>query len=183
MSESSVSSLAIYQFRVVRCGVSPLVWRRLLVVNETSLANSMKSFRVPSAGAANIYTASLYMAWPMGFRMWAASSSGRMLEGCPFPVSVCIAASASAMNTTSRPIGSWTFGLSGLCPLIQNALFCLLLTYRDSPCGLGKYAQIAQICRNLSEWTHRKIVIGTTYACFLAVLAAPHSEPGLTRSG
>ena len=27
------------------------------------------------------------------------------------------------MNTTSRPIGSWTFGLSGLCPLIQNALF------------------------------------------------------------
>jgi hypothetical protein len=27
------------------------------------------------------------------------------------------------MNTTSRPIGSWTFGLSGLCPLIQNAVF------------------------------------------------------------
>ena len=37
MSEPSVSSLAIYQLRVVRCGVSPLVWRRLLVVNETSL--------------------------------------------------------------------------------------------------------------------------------------------------
>src|SRR3984893_31509 len=46
-----------------------------------------------------------------------------MPDGCRFPVSVCIAASASAMNTTSRPIGSWTFGLSGLCPLIQNALF------------------------------------------------------------
>src|SRR6202048_5599533 len=28
----------------------------------------MKSFRMPSAGAANIYTASLYMAWPMRFR-------------------------------------------------------------------------------------------------------------------
>jgi hypothetical protein len=64
-----------------------------------------------------------YMAWPMGFRIRAASSSGRMPEGCPFPVSVCIAASASAMNTTSRPIGSWTFGLRGLWPLIQNALF------------------------------------------------------------
>jgi hypothetical protein len=37
MSEPSVSSLAIYQLRVVLCGVSPLVWRRLLVVNETSL--------------------------------------------------------------------------------------------------------------------------------------------------
>src|SRR5208282_5487824 len=52
-----------------------------------------------------------------------ASSSGRMLEGCPFPVSVCIAASASGMNTISRPIGSWTFALSGFCPLIQNAVF------------------------------------------------------------
>ncbi len=37
MSESSVSSLVIYQLRVVLCGVSPLVWRRLLVVSETSL--------------------------------------------------------------------------------------------------------------------------------------------------
>ena len=46
-----------------------------------------------------------------------------MPDGYRFPVSVCIAASASAMNTTSRPIGSWTFGLSGLCPVIPNALF------------------------------------------------------------
>ena len=38
MPEPSVSSTAIYQLRVVLCGVSPLVWRRLLVLNETSLA-------------------------------------------------------------------------------------------------------------------------------------------------
>ena len=38
MSEPSVSSLAMYQLRVVLCGVSPLVWRRLLVISETSLA-------------------------------------------------------------------------------------------------------------------------------------------------
>src|SRR5271167_2066746 len=37
MSEPSVSSIAIYQLRVVLCGVSPLVWRRLLVVSTTSL--------------------------------------------------------------------------------------------------------------------------------------------------
>jgi Plasmid pRiA4b ORF-3-like protein len=36
MSEPSVSALAIYQLRAVLCRVSPLVWRRLLVVNETS---------------------------------------------------------------------------------------------------------------------------------------------------
>ena len=38
MPEPSVSSTAIYQFRVVLCGVSPLVWRRLLVASETRLA-------------------------------------------------------------------------------------------------------------------------------------------------
>jgi hypothetical protein len=37
MSEPSVSSLAISQLRVVRYGVSPQVWRRLLMANETSL--------------------------------------------------------------------------------------------------------------------------------------------------
>jgi len=42
MSETSVSSLAIYQLRVVLCGVSLLVWRRLLVVNETSLSELHK---------------------------------------------------------------------------------------------------------------------------------------------
>jgi hypothetical protein len=38
MAEPSVSSIAIYQLRVLLCGVSPLVWRRLLVISETSLA-------------------------------------------------------------------------------------------------------------------------------------------------
>jgi len=38
MPESSVLPTAIYQLRVVLRGVSPLVWRRLLVLKETSLA-------------------------------------------------------------------------------------------------------------------------------------------------
>src|SRR5713226_8241009 len=37
MPEPSVSSIAIYQLRVVLFGVSPLVWRRLLVVSTTSI--------------------------------------------------------------------------------------------------------------------------------------------------
>jgi hypothetical protein len=46
-----------------------------------------------------------------------------MPDGCRFPVSVCIAASVSAMNMTSWPIGSWPFGWSGFCPLILTAFF------------------------------------------------------------
>ena len=38
MAELFVSSSEIHQFRVVLRGVSPLVWRRLLVTSETSLA-------------------------------------------------------------------------------------------------------------------------------------------------
>ncbi len=38
MAELSVSSPEIYQFRIVLCAVSPLVWRRLLVSSQTSLA-------------------------------------------------------------------------------------------------------------------------------------------------
>ena len=38
MPEPSVSSIAIYQLRVALCGVSSLVWRRLLVVSTTSIA-------------------------------------------------------------------------------------------------------------------------------------------------
>jgi hypothetical protein len=38
MPEPSVPSPATYQLRVVLCGVSPLVWRRLLLASDTSLA-------------------------------------------------------------------------------------------------------------------------------------------------
>jgi hypothetical protein len=38
MSEPSPSSITIYQFRVVLWGVSPLVWRRLLLASDTSIA-------------------------------------------------------------------------------------------------------------------------------------------------
>jgi hypothetical protein len=49
VSEPSLSSTTIYQLRVVLCGVSPLVWRRLLVASDISIAaNSTKFFRVPS---------------------------------------------------------------------------------------------------------------------------------------
>src|SRR5260370_8135242 len=37
MPEPSVSPIAIYQLRVVLRGVSPLIWRRLLVVSTTSI--------------------------------------------------------------------------------------------------------------------------------------------------
>src|SRR5580698_9235361 len=123
MPEPSVSSIAIYQLRVVLCGVSPLVWRRVLVVSTTSIAELHEILQNAFGWSGEHLHRFLIHGAAMGFRIWAASSSGKMPDRCRFLVSVCIAASASAMNTTLWPIGSWTFGWSELCPLIQNALF------------------------------------------------------------
>jgi len=46
MAELSVASPAIHQLRVVLCGVSPLVWRRLLVTSDTSLAELHEALQI-----------------------------------------------------------------------------------------------------------------------------------------
>jgi hypothetical protein len=81
MSEPSVSSNAVHQLRVVLCGVSWCGGDYSWSAKPVSL-NSVKSFRMPSVGAANICTASLYVARPMGFRIWATSASVKMPDGC-----------------------------------------------------------------------------------------------------
>jgi hypothetical protein len=35
---TSATPLSLYQLRIVLCGISPLIWRRVLVRNETTLA-------------------------------------------------------------------------------------------------------------------------------------------------
>ncbi len=119
MPEPSVSSIAIYQLRVVLCGVSPLVWRRLLVVSETSLGELHEMLQSAFGWSGEHLHRFLIHGVAYGIPHVGSIVFREDARGVP----VCIAASASAMNTTSRPIGSWTFGLSGLCPLIQNALF------------------------------------------------------------
>src|SRR5260370_28776613 len=81
MSEPSVSSNAVHQLRVVLCGVSWCGGDYSWSAKPVSL-NSVKSFRMPSVGAANICTASLNVARPMGFRIWATSVSVKMPDGC-----------------------------------------------------------------------------------------------------
>lgn len=52
MSEPSPSSITIYQLRVVLWGVSPLVWRRLLLASDTSIAelHEIPAFLMEFAG-------------------------------------------------------------------------------------------------------------------------------------
>ena len=59
----------------------------------------------------------------MGFRVLAALSSERMPDDCRFLVSVCIAANASVMNTTSWPIWKLDIRLERALPFDPTALF------------------------------------------------------------
>ena len=62
-----VSSIAIYQLRVVLCGVSPLVWRRLLVVSTTSIAELHEVLQNAFGWSGEHLIAFLFVARPMGF--------------------------------------------------------------------------------------------------------------------
>src|ERR1700720_2450685 len=100
MPEPSVSPIAIYQLRVVLRGVSPLIWRRLLVVSETSLGELHEILQSAFGWSGEHLHRFLIHGVAYEIPYVGGIVSGRMLEGCPFPVSVCIAASASVMNTT-----------------------------------------------------------------------------------
>jgi hypothetical protein len=109
MPKPSVSSTAIYQLRVVLCGVSPLVWRRLLVLNETSLAERDPSdcFQLERRTFAPLpYPWQAYGISYLGGIAFREDARRAPLDGRRFPVSVFIVASVSSMNTTSRQIGS-----------------------------------------------------------------------------
>src|SRR6516165_2594425 len=93
MAESSASSIAIYQLRVALCGVSPLVWRRLLVISETSLAELHEILQNAFDWSGEHLHRFLIHGAAYGVPCMAASSSGKMPERFRFPVSVCIAAS------------------------------------------------------------------------------------------
>src|SRR6202035_4549217 len=128
MPEPSVSSIAIYQLRVVLCGVSPLVWRRLLVVSTTSIA---ELHEIPQS-AFGWSGEHLHRFLIHGAAYGIAHLDGIVLRedarGVPFPVSVCIVASASAMNTTSRPSA-----IALLWPNATGTRRCARLARRGAP--------------------------------------------------
>src|SRR3954469_24745274 len=63
------------------------------------------------------------MAETTGRRSRAGFASTRMPDGFRFPGSICMTASAFAMNTTLPPVGNWTSGSRGACLLIRVVRF------------------------------------------------------------
>ena len=106
MPEPSVSFIAIYQLRVVLCGVSPLVWRRLLVVNTTSIAELHEILENAFGWSGEHLHRFLIHGAAYGIPCLGGivfREDARRVPLSPFRLR---AASAFAMNATSWPIGS-----------------------------------------------------------------------------
>src|SRR5271157_5070472 len=123
MPEPSVSSIAIYQLRVVLCGVSPLVWRRLLVVSTTSIAELHEILQNAFGWSGEHLHRFLIHGAAYGIPSLGGIVFREDARRVPLSRFRLHCGSASAMNTTSRRIGSCTFGWSELCLLIPTALF------------------------------------------------------------
>jgi hypothetical protein len=106
---------SLYLFRLVLAGISPMIWRRLVIPGETSIANSMNIFRWPSIGAASIYIASAFMARTTGLLIWEASALTTIPDLCGCLISGCTRGNPFVTSTTSRPTGGWTSGWKRSC--------------------------------------------------------------------
>jgi hypothetical protein len=96
----------VYQFQVVLLGVSPMIWRRLLIPSNSTLADLQYSIQkchgleqFPSPPLAKIRASFAQVG--LGTQMTPG--------GCDFPPSVFASRRASSINTTSAPTGNIRF--------------------------------------------------------------------------
>src|ERR1700693_63094 len=104
MPELSVSPIAIYQLRVVLRGVSPLVWRRLLVVSETSLGALHEILRRALGRSGEHLHRFLIHGAAYGIPHVGGIVFREDARGVPLSRFRLHCGGASTANTTSRPI-------------------------------------------------------------------------------
>ena len=108
----------VYQLRVVLRGVSPLIWRRLLVRSDATVADLHRTLQVPSGAATSICIASS----SRGGCMARTASSIHAAYG--WLISACVFESTSCTNTTSSIAGSTTCGLNSYYSWTAEATRC-----------------------------------------------------------
>src|ERR1035437_3016012 len=103
----------LYQLRVVLRDVSPLVWRRLLISSETSLTQLDELLLLAFAwSGAHLHLFHIH-GRDYGVSQYGGITFSEMPVKSGFPVSGCMMASGSGMNTSSRLLGCWICGWSG----------------------------------------------------------------------
>jgi hypothetical protein len=77
MTHSPQPSTATYPLRLVLAGISPMIWRRLLLSSETSIPNLMNIFRLSLLGAGSTGIASVFRARTMEWLIGVVSRMDR----------------------------------------------------------------------------------------------------------
>jgi hypothetical protein len=106
----------VYQFRVVVQGISPLIWRRLLLSSDVSLATLHATFRSSSPGATCIYMPSVSTARNTAARVSAVPTSRTTRVTCHLARCTCTEESISPTSTSLLITGSVTSDLQPCYP-------------------------------------------------------------------
>ena len=107
---------SVYQLRAVLRGVSPLVWRRLLVRSDISLGALHGILQVAMAGATPTFTGSASTGRLTASRGSGASTLQTTRFGSSSASFDSIAGNGFHTSTISRPAGSWILASRSVWP-------------------------------------------------------------------
>ena len=135
----------VYQLRVVLAGISPMVWRRLLVPAETSIAG-LHAIMQTAFGWSDEHL-HRFTIHAVEYGLWRPGSAGfsRDARQVRLASSGCGPASGSPTSTTSSPGGGTTSGWRRSCPARRAA------ATRPARAGPGRRRRSTSAARR-SSW-------------------------------
>src|SRR6266540_1854620 len=89
----------IYQLKVVLLGISPIIWRRLLVKSDSTIADLHDTYKSHLDGPTIIFTTSLFMADNTALPISVGSIFVMTRGESNFPTSACASRKSSSTNT------------------------------------------------------------------------------------
>src|ERR671938_244842 len=106
MNEPS-SMMEVYQLHVWLCEISPLIWRRLLVRSDSTIADLHYTLQIaPWAGMTPTYIASVSVAKTTVSAASVASAFATIRTRCAYATSTSATMNASSVSTTSATCGN-----------------------------------------------------------------------------
>ena len=105
----------VYQLRVVLRGVSPLIWRRLLVRSDTSIADLHTTLQLALGWSDEHLNRLVIHGRDYGVAARVVSGSGTTRMRSSLPISACASANGSSTSTTSSTAGATTYGWKRSC--------------------------------------------------------------------
>src|SRR5438105_15525813 len=129
----------VCQLRVVLRGVSPLIWRRLLVRSDSTIADLHASLQLVFGWSDEHLNRFVFHGGEYGVWHDGGIASVTIPDTCAWPNLACAPASASCTSTTSLTAGSTTCASSRSCRSTRGKTIrsasAASVRYRPEDCG------------------------------------------------